>query len=104
VSESDRYIKAWGDRRARLFMLWVMIIGFCMSLRIWPNPWIAGACFVGAMIGAYGYYEFRCPRCRERFLPFPDNRLTVWWRRSCQSCGLEKNAVAVKSDSTTEEQ
>lgn len=84
--ESDRYVKAWGDRRARLFMLGVMIAGFCVSLGIWPNPWIAGACFVGAMIGAYGYFEFRCPRCHERFLK-------LWQRHACQSCGLEKNAV-----------
>ena len=98
MSESDRYIKAWGDRRARLFMLWVMSVGFCVSLRIWPNPWIAGPCFVGAMIGAYGYYEFRCPRCRERFLPPPDNRPKLWWRPSCQSCGLEKNAAPAETD------
>ena len=100
MSESDRYVKAWGDRRARIFMLWVMIAGFCVSLRFWPNPWIAGACFVGAMIGAYGYYEFRCPRCRERFLPFPRDELKLWGWHTCQNCGLEKNAIPVETDSS----
>lgn len=99
MSESDRYVKAWGDRRARIFMLWAMIAGFCVSLRLWPNPWIAGACFVGAMIGAYGYYEFRCPRCRERFLPLPRDELKVWGWHTCQNCGLEKNTIPVETDS-----
>lgn len=80
-------------------MLWAMIAGFCVSLRLWPNPWIAGACFVGAMIGAYGYYEFRCPRCHQRFLPFPRDELKVWGWHTCQNCGLEKNTIPVETDS-----
>lgn len=80
-------------------MLWVMIAGFCVSLRLWPNPWIAGACFVGAMIGAYGYYEFCCPRCHQRFLPFPRDELKVWGWHTCQNCGLEKNTIPVETDS-----
>jgi hypothetical protein len=90
MSEVDRYIKAWGDRRARLFMLAAMIAGFCLGLR--SSLWIAGLCFAGAMIGAYGYYEFRCPRCRERFLPFLLDRVELH-RGRCQNCGLEKNVV-----------
>lgn len=90
MSESDRYIKAWGDRRARLFMLAAMIVGFCLCVP--SSPWIAGLCFAGAMIGAYGYYEFRCPRCRERFMAFPRDE-TGFRRKRCQHCGLEKNAV-----------
>jgi len=74
-------------------MVWVMIVGFGVSLRIWPTPWIAGACFVGALIGAYGYYEFRCPRCHQRFLPFPRDELKLWWCDKCRNCGLEKNAA-----------
>jgi hypothetical protein len=90
MSEADRYIKAWGDRRARLLMLAAMIAGFCLCVR--SSPWIAGLCFAGAMIGAYGYYEFRCPRCRERFMPFPLDRLGSH-RGRCWNCGLEKNVV-----------
>ena len=79
-------------------MLWVMIAGLCVSLRFWPNPWIAGACFVGAMIGAYGYYEFRCRRCHQRFLAFPRDELRLWWGDKCQSCGLKKNAAPTEAD------
>jgi len=98
VSERDRYFKGWGDRRARIFIVWAMIAGFGVRLKVWPNPWIAGACFVGAMIGACGYYEFRCPRCHQRFLPFLRDGLSLWWRRTCRSCGLEKNAVPAETD------
>ncbi|MDB5488926.1 MAG: hypothetical protein JWQ58_2641 [Reyranella sp.] len=101
MSESDRYIKAWGDRRARLFMLGAMVAGFWVSVQFLQSPWIAGLCFVGAMIGAYGYHEFRCPRCGERFWSYPDGGLN--FGRRCRSCGLEKNAVppeaAVESQS-----
>jgi hypothetical protein len=93
VTEATRYKQAWGDRRARVFMLLAMIIGFCVSLQPWPNALIAGACFVGALIGAYGYYQFRCPRCHERFLPFPRDEPVFRRRRRCQNCGLEKNAT-----------
>ncbi len=93
MTEAARYKQAWQDRRARVFMLCAMIIGFCVSLRAWPSALIAGGCFVGALIAAYGYYEFRCPRCHERFLPFPRNELAFWWRQQCQNCGLEKNAT-----------
>lgn len=92
MSETDRYIKAWGDRRARLFMVCAMIVGVCLFLRLWPNPWIAGLCFVGALIGAYGYYQFRCPRCHERFMQFPSKEIALG-REKCRRCGLEKNAV-----------
>ena len=90
-SEADRYIKAWGDRRARLFMLCVMVAGVWVSAQFLQSPWIAGVCFVGAMIGAYGYHEFRCPRCAERFWSYPDGGLN--FGRRCRSCGLAKNAV-----------
>jgi len=86
VTETTRYKQAWGDRRARVFMLLAMIVGFCVSLRFSPNAWVAAACFVGALIGAYGYVQFRCPRCHERFL-------ALWRRQRCQNCGLEKNAL-----------
>ena len=90
MSETDRYIKAWGDLRARLFLLSAMIVGFCLCVR--SSPWIAGLCFAGAMIGAYDHYEFRCPRCRERFLPFPRDQIGFNWSR-CQNCGLQNNAL-----------
>ena len=93
MTEAIRYKQAWGDRRARVFMLWVMVLGFCVSLRPWPNALIAGACFTGALIGVYGYYQFRCPRCHERFLPSPRDQLALWWRPRCQNCGLDKNAL-----------
>lgn len=93
MTEATRYRQAWGDRRARVFMLLAMLTGLGASLRPWPNPWIAGACFAGALIGAYGYYQFRCPRCHERFLPFPRGERAFWWRQRCQNCGLEKNAI-----------
>jgi hypothetical protein len=86
VTEAARYKQAWGDRRARMFMLLAMIAGFGVSLRPWPNAWVAAACFAGALIGAYGYYQFRCPRCHERFLG-------SWQHQRCQNCGLEKNAL-----------
>lgn len=90
-SESDRYIKAWGDRRARLFMLCAMVVGFWVSIRFLQSLWIAAMCFVGAMIGAYGYHEFRCPRCGGRFWSYPDGGLNLG--RHCRNCGLAKNAV-----------
>ena len=98
--DADRYIKAWGDRRARLFMLGAMTIGFWVSLQFLANPWIAGLCFAGAMIGAYGYHQFRCPRCGERFWSWPEDGLNygglnhgdLSYGRRCRTCGLEKNA------------
>lgn len=83
--ERDRYFKAWGDRRARLLMLAAMVAGFVASVA-WDNAWLAAAFFVGAAIGAYGYREFRCPRCHRRFLDLAR-------RERCRSCGLEKNAL-----------
>lgn len=83
-SERDRYVKAWGDRRARLFMLAAMIAGFCASVALWANAWLAAAFFfAGATIGAWGWHEFPCPRCHRRF---------SWKRERCQHCGLAKNA------------
>ncbi len=48
-------------------MLCAMVAGVWVSAQFLQSPWIAAMCFVGAMIGAYGYREFRCPRCAERF-------------------------------------
>lgn len=84
--ERDRYVKAWGDRRARLFLLAAFVAGFGASVMLQTNPWIAAACAAGAMIGAYGYREFRCPRCHQRFLDMAR-------RERCRSCGLPKNAL-----------
>ena len=85
-SERDRYFKAWGDRRARLFMLAAMVAGFIASVALWTNTWLAAAFFAGATIGAYGWHQFRCPRCHQRFMSFPRGE-------RCQGCGLEKNAL-----------
>jgi hypothetical protein len=85
-SERDRYVRAWGDRRARLFMLAAMVAGFAASVALWANAWLAGAFLAGALIGAYGYREFRCPRCHQRFLDLAR-------RERCRSCGLAKNAL-----------
>jgi predicted RNA-binding Zn-ribbon protein involved in translation (DUF1610 family) len=93
VTEAARYKQAWGDRRARIFMVWLMILGFAVSLLVWPNPWLAAGCFAGALIGAYGYYQFRCPRCGERFLPLPRDARERSWGERCQHCELEKNAL-----------
>lgn len=85
-SERDRYVKAWGDRRARLFMLAAMIAGFVASVALWANAWLAAAFLAGAMIGAYGWHAFACPRCHGRFMSFPRSE-------RCRSCGLAKNAL-----------
>lgn len=90
MSERERYIKAWDDRRARLFMLCVAVVGFAFTVR--SSPWIAGAFFIGAMVGAYRYYEFRCPRCDRHFLPFPRDQIFFDTGR-CDSCGLPANAL-----------
>mgnify|MGYP001807668986 CR=1 FL=1 len=90
MSERDRYIKAWDDRRARLFMLCVAVLGFAFTVR--SSPWISGAFFIGAMVGAYRYYEFRCPRCHQHFLPVPRDQ--IWFDNGrCQGCGLRVNML-----------
>lgn len=92
MTEADHYVKAWGDRRARVLMIAVLLAGACGSLFIWHRPWIAGLCLLGAAIGTYGYFKFRCPRCRERFMLFSRHAIR-FDRVSCRSCGLPENAV-----------
>jgi phage FluMu protein Com len=97
VSDRARYVRAWGDRRARVLMIAVLLAAACASLFIWQRPWIAGLCLLGAAIGTYGYFQFRCPRCRERFMSFSRDAVR-FDRTSCQSCGLPKNASPLGAD------
>lgn len=92
MNEVDRYIKAWGDRRAGVLMIAVLFVGACASLVVWHRPWIAGLSLLGAAIGTYGYFEFHCPRCQERFMSCFGSGMRLD-RARCQTCGLPKNAV-----------
>lgn len=92
MNEAGRYVKAWGDRRARVFMIVVLASGACLGLFVWHRPWAAGVCFVGAALGTFGYFQFRCPRCRERFMSFSRREIRLD-RARCQNCGLPKNAL-----------
>jgi len=100
MNEADRYVKAWGDRRARVLMIVALTSGACLSLFVWHRPWGAGLCFLGAALGTYGYFEFRCPRCCERFMSF-SRREIRFDRASCQTCGLPKNALPQAESATS---
>lgn len=92
MTEADRYVKAWGDRRARVLMIAVLALAACLCLFVWHRPWIGWLCFLGAALGIYGYFEFRCPRCRERFMSLSRRGMRLD-RADCQACGLPKNGL-----------
>jgi ribosomal protein S27AE len=97
VTETDRYSKAWQDRRSRIFSILAVVVVLLASLRMWPDPLVIGGCLVGIAVAAYRFYDFRCPRCRERFLAFQKDGLSVLSRQRCQHCHLEKNTVPKES-------
>jgi hypothetical protein len=100
VNEADRYVKAWGDRRARVLMIVMLASGACLSLFVWHRPWIAGPCLLGTAVGVYGYFQFRCPRCRERYMSFSRQEIRPD-RAFCQNCGLPKNALPQAESETS---
>ena len=94
MTETDRYKQAWQDRRSRLFALVAMILVSLMSLRLWPGMMLVViGCFVGLLVAAYRFYQFACPRCRERFMASPKDDLKFWARDRCPHCDLEKGAL-----------
>jgi hypothetical protein len=93
VTETDRYSKAWQDRRSRVFSLLAVIVILLASLRLWPHPLLIGGCIAGAFVAAWRYYDFRCPRCGERFLSFQKDALGFLSRQRCHHCLLEKNTA-----------
>ncbi|MBP6768614.1 MAG: hypothetical protein KA171_12620 [Reyranella sp.] len=99
MNEADRYVKAWGDRRARVLMIVVLASGACLSLFVWHRPWVAALCLLGAALGIYGYFQFRCPRCRERFMSFSRQEIRPDGA-CCQNCGLQKNALPPAESAT----
>jgi len=66
---------------------------FAMSLHFWPHPLLVAGSAVGILVAAYRIYQFPCPRCRERFMPFPAVDLNFWSRKDCHSCNFEKGAI-----------
>jgi hypothetical protein len=96
MAENGPYTRSWDERRKRLFWLWASMIGFAVSLHIWPP--LAVVCGIGALYWAAKYYEFKCPRCRERFMPFPrGDLLRLWWSQQCQCCGLRVNEIPAEA-------
>lgn len=86
-------MKAWQDRRSRMFSVLAMIVILFASLKMWPTDLFVGGCVVGLLVAAWRLLDFRCPRCRERFLALPNDIPTFWSRQRCQNCALEKDTA-----------
>jgi hypothetical protein len=92
VNPTDRYMKAWQDRRSRIFSVLAMIVIVVAVLQMWPSDLLVYGCIAGGLLAIWRLYDFRCPRCGERFMTAADIP-TFWSRRHCQSCTLERDTV-----------
>lgn len=85
-------MKAWQDRRSRIFSVMAMIVIVIAVLKMWPTDLLVYGCIAGGFLAVWRLYDFRCPRCGERFMTAADLPM-FWSRRACQSCNLEKDTV-----------
>ncbi len=92
MTETDRYRKAWQDRRSRIFSVLAMIVIVFASLKMWPSDLFVGGCILLSLVAAWRLFDFRCPRCGDRFMATLDGP-NFWSRRHCQNCNLEKDTV-----------
>ncbi len=92
MTETDRYKQAWQDRRSRVFSVLAMIVIIFACLKMWPNDLLLAGSILGLLLAGWRLYDFRCPRCGDRFRGTLD-WLNFWSHRHCQNCNLEKDTV-----------
>ena len=81
-------MKAWQDRRSRIFSVLAMVVIVFAVLKMWPSDLLVYGCIAGALLAVWRLYDFR----GERFMTAADLPM-FWSRRTCQSCTLERDTV-----------